>query len=90
MGNNCRFTLPGISEDEVADAINQFFKPQFDNMLYDCLEERKVHNFSDWAYYQMLLALTNKFYGNHTNEATSFIRSQAIRCVWLTMERHST
>ena len=50
MGNNCRFTLPGVSGDEVADAINQFTKPQFDNMLYDCLEERKAHNFSDWAY----------------------------------------
>ena len=80
MGNNCRFTLPGVSGDEVADAINQFTKPQFDNMLYDCLEERKAHNFSDWAYYQMLLALTNKFYGNHTNEATltlAFLYSQS-------------
>ena len=80
MGNNCRFTLPGVSGDEVADAITQFTKPQFDNMLYDCLEERKAHNFSDWAYYQMLLALTNKFYGNHTNEATlalAFLYSQS-------------
>jgi hypothetical protein len=38
-------------------------------MLYDCMQERKLHNFSDWAYYQMLLALTSQFYGKDTNEA---------------------
>ncbi len=80
IGDNCRFHLNGLSGDEIADQLIEFQKPQFDNMLYDCLEERKAHNFSDWAYYQMLLALTNKFYGNHTNEATlvlGFLYSQS-------------
>ena len=80
MGDNCRFHLSGLSGDEIADKLIEFQKPQFDNMLYDCLEERKARNFSDWAYYQMLLALTNKFYGNHTNEATlalGFLYSQS-------------
>lgn len=80
IGDNCRFHLNGVSGDELADKLNEFQKPQFDNMLYDCLEERKAHNFSDWAYYQMLLALTNKFYGNHSNEATlvlGFLFSQS-------------
>ena len=80
IGDNCRFRLSGLSGDEIADKLNEFQKPQFDNMLYDCLEERKAHNFSDWAYYQMLLTLTNKFYGNHTNEATlvlGFLYSQS-------------
>jgi len=80
IGDNCRFRLSGISEDQVADALDEFQKPQYDNMLYDCLQERKKHNFSDWAYYQMLLALTNQFYGNHTNEATlalGFLYSQS-------------
>ncbi len=79
IGENCRFTLKGLTGDEVADAMQEFVKPQFDNMLYDCIAERKRHNFSDWAYYQMLLTLTNKFYGDHTNEATlalSFLYSQ--------------
>lgn len=80
IGDNCRFRLNGLSGDEIADKLNEFQKSQYDNMLYDCLEERKTHNFSDWAYYQMLLALTNKFYGNHTNEATlvlGFLFSQS-------------
>lgn len=80
IGDNCRFRLSGVSENEVADILSEFQKPQYDNLLYDCLEERKAHNFSDWAYYQMLLALTNKFYGTHTNEATlalGFLYSQS-------------
>ena len=80
IGDNCRFRLNGLSGDEIADKLNEFQKSQYDNMLFDCLEERKAHNFSDWAYYQMLLALTNKFYGNHTNEATlvlGFLFSQS-------------
>lgn len=81
IGDNCRIRLTGLTGNEVADIIeNEFVKSQFDNMLYDCLQERKEHNFSDWAYYQMLLALTNKFYGEHTNEATmvlGFLYSQS-------------
>ena len=80
IGDNCRFRLAGITGDQVADALGEFLKPQFDNLLYDCLQERQKHNFSDWAYYQMLLTLTNKFYGNHSNEATlalGFLYSQS-------------
>ena len=80
IGDNCRIRLAGLSGDNVADALGEFTKPQFDNMLYDCLQERKKHHFSDWAYYQMLLALTDKFYGKHSNEATlvlGFLYSQS-------------
>lgn len=80
IGDNCRIRLAGLSGDDVADVLGEFTKPQFDNMLYDCLQERKNHHFSDWAYYQMLLALTDKFYGKHTNEATlvlGFLYSQS-------------
>ena len=80
IGDNCRIRLAGLRGDNVADALGEFTKPQFDNMLYDCLQERKKHHFSDWAYYQMLLALTDKFYGKHTNEATlvlGFLYSQS-------------
>lgn len=80
IGDNCRIRLAGLSGDNVADVLGEFTKPQFDNLLYDCLQERKNHHFSDWAYYQMLLALTDKFYGKHTNEATlvlGFLYSQS-------------
>ena len=78
-GNNCRFKLKSVSSDAVADAIEGFTETQFDNLLYDCLQERKRHDFSDWAYYQMLRALTKKFYGD-TNEAVlaqAFLYSQS-------------
>ena len=81
IGENCRFKLKDVSSDAVADVIrDEFPKPQFDNMLFDCLQERKRHDFSDWAYYQMLLALTSKFYGEGTNEAVlaqAFLYSQS-------------
>jgi hypothetical protein len=80
IGKNCHVRLTGLTGDDVADAIGEFTKPQFDNMLYDCLQERKNHHFSDWAYYQMLLSLTDKFYGKHTNEGTlvlGFLYSQS-------------
>ena len=81
IGENCRFKLKDVSADAVADVIrDEFPKPQFDNMLYDCLQERKRHDFSDWTYYQMLKALTSKFYGEATNEAVlaqAFLYSQS-------------
>ena len=81
IGDNCRFKLKDVSSDAVADVIrDEFPKPQFDNMLYDCLQERKRHGFSDWAYYQMLLVLTRQFYGEGTNEAVltqAFLYSQS-------------
>ncbi len=80
IGDNCRIRLNGLSGDDIADAIMEFTKAQYDNLLYDCLQERKKHQFSDWAYYQMLLALTDKFYGKHTNEGTlvmGFLYSQS-------------
>lgn len=80
IGDNCRFTLSSVNENDVADAITKFSQTQFDNMLFDCLQERKNHALSDWAYYQMLLALTNHFYGENSNEATlalAFLYSQS-------------
>ena len=81
IGDNCRFKLEDVSPDKVADIIaNEFPKPQYDNMLYDCLQERKRHDFSDWAYYQMLKVLTSQFYGEGSNEAVltqAFLYSQS-------------
>ncbi len=81
IGDNCRFKLKDVSGNTVADVIaDEFLKPQYDNMLYDCLQERKRHEFSDWTYYQMLKVLTSKFYGEGTNEAVlaqAFLYSQS-------------
>ena len=81
IGDNCRFKLKDVSSNTVADVIaEEFLKPQYDNMLYDCLQERKRHDFSDWTYYQMLKTLTSQFYGEGTNEAVltqAFLYSQS-------------
>ena len=80
IGPNCRFTLKSVKSNDVADAMKEFVNTQYDNLLYDCLQERKRHAFSDWAYYQMLLTLTNKFYGDGTPEAAlamAFLYSQS-------------
>ena len=79
IGENCRFRLKGVNSNAVADAMKVFVKDQFDNLLYDCLQERARHDFSDWAYYQMLTKITDEFYGKQTNEATlalAFLYSQ--------------
>ena len=80
IGENCRFKLPDVTSAAVADAIKYVFPgQQFENLLYDCLQERKRHDFSDWAYYQMLLALTQQFYGdcNEAVLAQAFLYSQS-------------
>lgn len=80
IGDNCRFRLRSCSNVDVADAIELFNKTQFNNMLYDCLEMRDKYQMSDWTYYQMLLTLTNLFYGKDSNEGAlvlGFLYSQS-------------
>lgn len=80
IGDNCRPVLKGLMPNEVADAMEVFSSSQFDNLLFDCLQERKKHHLSDWAYYQMIQAITNEFYGVGSNEGTlvmAFLFSQS-------------
>lgn len=80
IGDDCRFQLKGTSSNDVADAMQIFEQPQFDNLLYDCLKMREKYSMSDWAYYQMLLALTDMFYGQDSNEGAlvlGFLYSQS-------------
>ena len=68
--DECKFQLKGISENNVADAINLLSEPKYDNILYDCLQLRKKYQLGDWAYYQMLKQLSAELCGKDTNEAT--------------------
>lgn len=80
IGENCGIHLNGLTPDDVANAMSVFEKPQFNDMLYDCLEARKHYHLSDWAYYLMLQKLVDSFYGKDTNEASlalSFLFSQS-------------
>lgn len=80
IGDNCRPTLKSLECYDVAEALKAFTQPQYDNLLYDCLQERKNHALSDWCYYLMLQALTEKFYGKYNNVGTlvqAFLYSQS-------------
>lgn len=70
IGENCKFKLREVESDAIADALENMFQTQYDNLLYDCLELRKEHHLSDWAYYQMLCSLVDSFYGPNSNEGT--------------------
>ena len=80
LSDACRFKLKGVTENDVADAIELLSDIKYDNMLFDCLKIRKENKLSDWAYFQTLEALTNEFCGKDTNEATllmGYILSQS-------------
>lgn len=80
LGQSSRIRLNGVTEENVANAIGEMSGIKYDNLLFDCLKIRKENKLSDWAYFQMLEALTNSFYGKGTNEATllmGFILSQS-------------
>ena len=80
LNGSCRFKLNGVTENEVADAIEKLSDIKYDNMLFDCLKIRKENKLSDWAYFQTLEALTSEFCGKGSNEATllmGYILSQS-------------
>ena len=80
LGEGSHFRLNGVTEESVANAIETLSSIKYDNLLFDCLKIRKDNKLSDWAYYQMLEALTDKFCGKSTNEGTllmGYILSQS-------------
>ena len=80
LSDACRFKLKGVTENDVADAIELLSDIKYDNLLFDCLKIRKENKLSDWAYFQTLEALTNDFCGKGSNEATllmGYILSQS-------------
>lgn len=64
-----RVHLNTMTETAVADALSRFTAEDFDNLLYDCLRLRRNLKLCDWAYLQMLKALSGKIAGEGTNDA---------------------
>ena len=62
--------LQGIKESSIAQAFEQMSGRDYDNMIVDCLQLREDLNLGDWAYLQMLKALSDRIAGIGTNEAT--------------------
>ena len=71
--DNEQYKIKGITEDEVADALQILSDKQYDNTLYDCLLIRSKYKLSDWAYFQVIREFTNQVFGENTNEATLFL-----------------
>lgn len=63
----CRIDVKGVESNDVADALKRITPEKYDNMLYDCLALRESLQLSDWAYLQMLKALSDEIEGHGTN-----------------------
>ena len=80
LGERNRFKLNSVTEENVANAIEELSDIKYDNLLFDCLKIRKDNKLSDWAYYQMLEAMGDAFCGKGTNESillAGYILSQS-------------
>lgn len=62
--------LKGVTESDVTGFLKSLTASRYDNLLVDCLTLRSKYALSDWAYLQMLKALTEACYGKGSNEAT--------------------
>ena len=64
-----KVSLRGIDENSVADVLRELSDKAYDNMIVDCLALRDDLQLSDWAYLQMLKALSEEIAGTGTNDA---------------------
>ncbi len=74
------FRLTDASENSVADAWNVLSGSSYNNLIADCLKIRDERNLCDWAYFDMVRALSEKRFGAGSDRAamlTGFILSQS-------------
>lgn len=63
------FHIGTLTEEHVADAYEQVANRDFNNTIFDCLEQRNNLQLGDWAYLQLLDSLSHACYTS-SNEAT--------------------
>lgn len=68
-----RISLRNPSNEVFARAWEELSGEQYDNLIYDCLKAREDYQLCDWAYIQVLKALSEQIYGV-SNEAV-FLRA---------------
>ena len=61
--------LKDASEKSVSDLWKQLSTPAYDNLVAECLQNRKKLNLCDWGYIMLTEQVAEKFCGGHTNEA---------------------
>ena len=69
FGDEERFRLPSVNKDAIADLWIKLATPAYNNTLHDCLQLRRDHQFSDWAYLHLLDSASQACLGK-SNEAT--------------------
>lgn len=61
--------LKNISEKSVAKMWKRLSCPYYDNIVAECLRQRKACNLCDWAYVKLAEKMANKYFGQDTNES---------------------
>ena len=86
---NDNLKLRALSENAIADAWKQLSDSRYDITISTALNARKANALCDWAYMQMLRAVTEKQYGK-TNEAVlaqAFLMTQSGYRIRLGMDK---
>ena len=76
---NDKLKLTALNENAIADAWQQLSTPAYDITVSTALQARKANDLCDWAYMNLLGAVTEKQYGK-TNEAVlaqAFLMTQS-------------
>lgn len=68
--DDMKFSLRGVDENSVADALSVLSDAKYDNLIHDCLSIRESRKLCDWAYLQMLKEMSAQLMGRGSNEAT--------------------
>ncbi len=69
LNNELRFNLKNTNENEVANLWMRLSKPDYNNLLHDCLALRIQYKLCDWAYLNVLGRLAEEFFGKQSPEA---------------------
>ena len=75
-----RLKFKGLEPQKVADAWTLCSERKYVGMIQDCLGLKEQYKLCDWAYLQLLKTLSDKLFGENTNESTfltAYIYSQS-------------
>lgn len=76
IDESLRFNLGNINPDRIADALTYLSSKQFDKLLYDCLDIRRLRELDDMGYLMFSKTVSDQFCGEGSSEAS-------LLCGWL-------
>ena len=78
--------LKDASEKSVAKMWKKLSSPYYDNIVAECLQQRKDRNLCDWAYVKLAEKMANKYFEPDSNESVvlqTSLPNPDTKCVWL-------